>query len=1858
MPEEYLETVNGNLTSLIRDLVRKQSGQVEVGETSRVPVIVYEDENKTDRYSTTLFPAAKVVKESDGYLVTIRYPKATGNEKILKTEYATSGEIYLYEYKLGTGCWTGLNLDDFPDEIREGAKAENDQYWYDVTMQTCDDGSTLLTYKTDKLGDIAIVYPYKDKYFTYGNAKCFYVTFGENESVDASVVKGFSTAGTVGVQLAGTAANDDLSKMSGSGTVVTENGEKYIRLTFPETFNVSNGEVYDVSFATDSEEEIVYKDGQCFIPFPSDEELQYGKRIRMKYSWKRGSIDSADQTIIYVLVTSPIGEITLIDDKTGTELLTNTSVVSGKSRLIAEEIVVDPSSTSDAYSMITKNLSESSYAHMYMYCWGLQSDDSKTEFLSGQAQMRFKIPDGWNANHVKLFALIPSSGGYHFDPDVKGELDETGKYFVITTNRLGNYALYETKDTSTSAEDLADGTYEVPLFVEHLTNTGVASMANRGLGDTATVVVKDGEKYLYTDYTSIENLDLESYLTKMWIYGADMELSASGAPQGTKIPVIFDSYYHNEDGSFLTDDFNEGTLNYYPKTGYVKLVSDEGRWPARFKVPVMDLIGGGNFEQDAWLNLDWANAKKINGETPDVPIKDALGELIAIADTAKQENYTADSWSAMQTAYDAAKEADKVLGSDITEMETAYTALRTAIESLEEKPAVSKDTLQKAVDTANEKLKAAQEDPDLYTAESVSALQTAVASATEVLTDDDADQDTVDQAVSDLNAAIEALTENTPDRTPLEEAIAAAEKLEEDAYTPNSFAALTAELEEAKKVLADENATAEQIDAAVKAINAKRVALITRADTSALKAAYEEAAAIEDQSQTGWDELQTVLAAAKQVYEDANATQQEVDDQVKAIQNAVANLGSGPDKSTLESMIGAAEDRDTSGYSDASVKAFRSAIKAAKKVFADDNATSQEIDKEIQLLNNAAEALIQKADPNVVYDGVYNIDGRIWHAAQDQASMANSALAHPMQLVVEDGKATLRMEYKSLTTSLGKTEFTGYLAKLYYFPEWDGASAPDDETPVETTTEEVYEDVYDAYNDPETGTDANIKGQEYPKILSMPVELGDGEIWVQVYVPVMEGISAGSGTQVARLQLDWDTLEQLSGAETDKAALDDAVEQAKSLRESLKEGDPGYTEKNLAALDDMIANGEDVSANLNVNQTAVDAVAKALKSAMNLFSEEAVETDKAELAKAIETADTYLDDADSFTATSLNTLKTSRENAQKVYDDANASQSEVNAAVSAVDNAIQSLTKKATDRSALRSALANTANLLESPDGINDAERNLLQNVYDDAQEVFDDPDATQEEVDAQARLLNQLLNTISPTEQPAVEKAGLHDVITAAANMLGRDHTYTLASRQELKKAIRAAEKVYDDPDATQAEVNEAANDVVDAMLGLEAKEDNSGSGQSDSGKTDSGNSGKTDSGKTDSGDNGKSDAGKTGSDKLDIKNLEDGVYVIHGNMVKTNKKDASMSDKAINHNIKLTVKDGKYYITMDFNGLKVGNDLGYLGSLKYFKTGYVTKNGVPTGEKADVAVDSVQKNADGSVVKDDLGTDYPDLVTFELIPEALEDGYVPLEVFVPIMESISAGNGTQPVYLKLDWSTIEKTTADDEVFTEDDNNEDASSPAVDLTDKATGIHVTADAGVLPEGVKLVVTPIKEGTDYDKAKANTFIVGNDFVLYDIHFEGADGNEVEPNGSVTVSIPIPDGWDTSKLGLYHFNDDGSVSPIIGTAKDGMYTFRTNSFSNFALVQRQGASLPSGSELGNGSGLTTLDNKTGGSSLGNGSGLGSASTLSDSSGLNSGKSLDNVKTGDDFSMGSWAVLALIAAGALAVVLAGSRKAFTK
>ena len=371
-----------------------------------------------------------------------------------------------------------------------------------------------------------------------------------------------------------------------------------------------------------------------------------------------------------------------------------------------------------------------------------------------------------------------------------------------------------------------------------------------------------------------------------------------------------------------------------------------------------------------------------------------------------------------------------------------------------------------------------------------------------------------------------------------------------------------------------------------------------------------------------------------------------------------------------------------------------------------------------------------------------------------------------------------------------------------------------------------------------------------------------------------------------------------------------------------------------------------------------------------------------------------------------------------------------------------------------------------------------------------------------------------------------------------------------------------------------------------------------------------------------------KKEADKGEKESLEDGTYSIYGEMVKLNRIDKSMSNDAINHYIKLTVEDGKYYLTMDFHGLAYLNRFGYLAELSYYDNGYsYGEYGTIEGERIPAVVLSTQKNADGSDVYDEFnqaggsyaGKLYPDQIKFPLVADALadEEGYVPLHVFVPVMEDISAGTGDQDVLLKLDWSTLTKTTEDDPAFQPEKPVE--QSPAVDYTDSKTGVKIHADKGVFDEGVQLVVDAITSGADYEAAASALSDVGKKFKLYDVKFLDADGKEVVPNGTVSISFPVAAGYDSANLAVYRMDDGGKVL-VRGTVENGYYTVITKTAGTYVLVEK-------------GSTITDAEN-TENANNGN---------------QNQNDNTTSPQTGDSSNVAVYALLALAAAGMMGVTL---------
>ena len=130
------------------------------------------------------------------------------------------------------------------------------------------------------------------------------------------------------------------------------------------------------------------------------------------------------------------------------------------------------------------------------------------------------------------------------------------------------------------------------------------------------------------------------------------------------------------------------------------------------------------------------------------------------------------------------------------------------------------------------------------------------------------------------------------DKTALNEAIAKAEATDTTGKTEESVAALTAAIEAAKAVAADDAATEEQVADAIAKIEAAIAGLEDEVVTDALKDAVDSVSKFEagDYTAESWAALTEALKAAQAVLADEDATQAEVDEALAALNAAIESL--------------------------------------------------------------------------------------------------------------------------------------------------------------------------------------------------------------------------------------------------------------------------------------------------------------------------------------------------------------------------------------------------------------------------------------------------------------------------------------------------------------------------------------------------------------------------------------------------------------------------------------------------------------------------------------------------------------------------------------------------------------------------------------------------------------------------------------------------------------------------------------------------------------------------------------------------------------------------------------------------------
>lgn len=344
--------------------------------------------------------------------------------------------------------------------------------------------------------------------------------------------------------------------------------------------------------------------------------------------------------------------------------------------------------------------------------------------------------------------------------------------------------------------------------------------------------------------------------------------------------------------------------------------------------------------------------------------KTALSMLIGEIEGFKSDDYRSSAWAVMMdTKLPMAKTVFNNAEATQEQVNDAWLALMLAKNTLL-KERINKQTLRAYIEEAEQRIG----DPR-FTASSVAVVKEALEEAKSVEKFGDTTQDAINAASSKLFGAYMDMLWKA-DTSKLAVLVEAAREMSEELYTPDSWTPFGEALAAAEELLANGDLSEDDEPAVENArvtLFKAMQALVSRADTSALKNAIDLATDIlknaDRYAPTSLAGLQGALDAAKVVLENANATQQAVDEATAALNAKLTTVYPKSNKDALRTTLRAARSINLSLYTPQSAGPVAAAIDNAAKIEADENVRQADVDRAQAALDNAVKGLVVKENP-------------------------------------------------------------------------------------------------------------------------------------------------------------------------------------------------------------------------------------------------------------------------------------------------------------------------------------------------------------------------------------------------------------------------------------------------------------------------------------------------------------------------------------------------------------------------------------------------------------------------------------------------------------------------------------------------------------------------------------------------------------------------------------------------------------------------------------------------------------------------------------------------------------------------------
>ena len=273
--------------------------------------------------------------------------------------------------------------------------------------------------------------------------------------------------------------------------------------------------------------------------------------------------------------------------------------------------------------------------------------------------------------------------------------------------------------------------------------------------------------------------------------------------------------------------------------------------------------------------------------------------------------------------------------------------------------------------------------------------------------------------------------------------------------------------------------------------------------------------------------------------------------------------------------------------------------------------------------------------------------------------------------------------------------------------------------------------------------------------------------------------------------------------EVDKTALSEAIIAAEALNES------DYTADSWAVLANALITAKEILTNEEATQVDVDAAKDALLIAIDALLPN---THKEALEIALELANKITEhDLENVVPAVVEEFIAARAEADEVYNDAKASQEQINKAFDRLAKAMHMLDFIKGDKTALKAFIDKVEGLKDSKDQYTQASWDALEEVLAKAVGVYDNPNAMQEEVNnAYKELVTAFLNL-----RLIPDKSLLEELINKAEGL--NKSNYTKATFDGLTKALNEAKAVFDNPNVTQEQIDNAKATLEKAINSLE---------------------------------------------------------------------------------------------------------------------------------------------------------------------------------------------------------------------------------------------------------------------------------------------------------------------------------------------------------------------------------------------------------------------------------------------------------